>query len=257
MAESTGYESGDPRYGEVPFGTVTEYDPSMDDDSQDIVRKEQQMGLLQDQLQQMKRLQTRGAYKTYDIASVSMSVGGEPLRSGDMVSINARGELAATAWITRTSVSVPFGGYRVGDRITLADGMQGTVTDVGPDDVYTMQLDGATPESVTGTIGQSSRDPDNRRLRERAPQEMAFARNFFLAVKDAWREELRERARSFAHSTPSPLPDGDARYKGCQGRALRAGTLCESRKVRCVAHRHGLLSIAPRKPGRVTSCRAV
>ena len=183
MAESTGYESGDPRYGEVPFGTVTEYDPSMDDDS-------------------------------------------PPLRPGDMVSIIE----------VRFDMSRPFGGYRVGDRITLADGMQGT---------------------VTGTIGQSSRDPDNRRLRERAPQEMAFARNFFLAVKDAWREELRERARSFAHSTPSPLPDGDARYKGCQGRALRAGTLCESRKVRCVAHRHGLLSIAPRKPGRVTSCRAV
>ena len=194
MAESTGYESGDPRYGEVP-----------------------------------------------DAIAATIGV---RRREPEPISV-------------RFDMSRPFGGYRVGDRITLADGMQGTVTDVGPDDVYTMQLDGATPESVTGTIGQSSRDPDNRRLRERAPQEMAFARNFFLAVKDAWREELRERARSFAHSTPSPLPDGDARYKGCQGRALRAGTLCESRKVRCVAHRHGLLSIAPRKPGRVTSCRAV
>lgn len=243
MAESTGYESGDPRYGEVPFGTVTEYDPSMDDDS-------------------------------------------PPLRPGDMVSINARGEaeraqpvrvigpvtdatgntldaIAATIGVRRREpepisvrfdMSRPFGGYRVGDRITLADGLQATITDVGPDGVYTAQLDGVMPESVMGTIGQSSRDPDNRRLRERAPQEMAFARNFFLAVKDAWREELRERARSFAHSAPSPLPDGDARYKGCQGRALSAGMLCESRKVRCVAHRHGLLSTAPRER---VECRAV
>ena len=204
MAESTGYESGDPRYGEVPFGTVTEYDPSMDDDSPPL-RPGDMVSIIEVRFDMSRPF---GGYRVGDRKPISV----------------------------RFDMSRPFGGYRVGDRITLADGMQGT---------------------VTGTIGQSSRDPDNRRLRERAPQEMAFARNFFLAVKDAWREELRERARSFAHSTPSPLPDGDARYKGCQGRALRAGTLCESRKVRCVAHRHGLLSIAPRKPGRVTSCRAV
>ena len=201
MAESTGYESGDPRYGEVPFGTVTEYDPSMDDDSPPL-RPGDMVSIIEVRFDMSRPF---GGYRVGDRKPISV----------------------------RFDMSRPFGGYRVGDRITLADGMQGT---------------------VTGTIGQSSRDPDNRRLRERAPQEMAFARNFFLAVKDAWREELRERARSFAHSTPSPLPDGDARYKGCQGRALRAGTLCESRKVRCVAHRHGLLSIAPRER---VECRAV
>ena len=175
MAESTGYESGDPRYGEVPFGTVTEYDPSMDDDSPPL-RPGDMVSIIEVRFDMSRPF---GGYRVGDRKPISV----------------------------RFDMSRPFGGYRVGDRITLADGMQGT---------------------VTGTIGQSSRDPDNRRL--------------------------RERARSFAHSTPSPLPDGDARYKGCQGRALRAGTLCESRKVRCVAHRHGLLSAAPRER---VECRAV
>lgn len=204
--------------------------------------------------------------------------------SGDMVSINARGELAATAWITRTSVSVPFGGYRIGDRITLADGLQATITDVGPDGVYTAQLDGVMPESVMGTVSQTvprpcvptpiprdhrvvqelaiiyrdcedwslgaiggsdvvKRDPDS--AVDFANEVLFLSRARYVAHRDTLLQRLR--ASVATYSTPSPLPDGDARYKGCQGRALRAGTLCESRKVRCVAHRHGLLSIAPRR----------
>ena len=276
MSKSTGYESGDARYGEVPFGTVAPYDPAMEKYARAYARA----WMLSEGMESKERREwvSRSMERTYPLSDSS-----PPVRVGDMVSINARGEavrampardggpvnvtdaagnapdaLAAIIGVRRQPASVPFGGYRIGDRITLADGIQGTITDVGPDGVYTAQLDGVIESvGVAGTIGQTSRDSDNRRLRQFIPAVMEESHERFLKTRDALKQRLRDtQARNIARGGTNPLPLGATHGGQCAWRPERS-LACESRPMRCRARKHGLLSAASRKPGRVTACRVV
>lgn len=164
--------------------------------------------------QQEKMSSFQGAYKTYDIASARLSIDGEPVRVGDMVSINARGEA-----VRSFSFNTASGDYL--DALALAS--------FGVTRRY-----GETDASLRARLMPPSRDPNNRRLRQFIPEVMEESHERFLRTRDALKQRLRDtQARNIARGGTNPLPL-DARPVPLCAERPSCARVCESSDARCL-----------------------